>query len=439
MSKTRPTGLNRPAGLAAYRLATRLVSPAAPLLLGQRAARGKEDRARIRERLGHAALARPEGRLIWVHGVSVGESVSALPLIRRLLDEGKAARTSVLVTSGTVASARMMQARLPPATEFGGALHQFVPLDTPGAVRRFLNHWRPDAGLFVESDLWPNLVLDAAARGVRLALVNARISERSAWRWRLAKASSAALLGAFDMVLAQDETFAARFRMLGARQVQAVGSLKADAPPLPVDEAALAAMTAAIGARPVLLAAQTHPGEDETVLPAHDALRAQFPDLLTVIVPRHVERGADIAMLCGQRPAARRSQAEALTPQTAVYIGDTMNEMGLFYRLAPFCFLGGTLVPVGGHNPLEPAILRCAVLAGPHCESNVRAFDAILSTQGFGRVHNSADIAREAARLIADPQAARLAGEDAARGAATLSGAVERTAAAIGAMLDAHA
>ncbi len=430
MSKARLTGL------AAYRLATHLVSPFAPLLLGQRAARGKEDRARTRERLGHAAMARPEGCLIWVHGASVGESVSALPLIERLLEESCAHenKTNVLVTSGTVASAAMMDARLPP-----GALHQFVPLDTPRAVSRFLDHWRPDAGLFVESDLWPNLILGAAARGVRLALVNARISQRSARRWRWAKASGAALLGAFDVVLAQDETFAGRFRSLGARNVQVVGSLKADAPPLPVDEAALAAMKAAIGSRPVLLAAQTHAGEDETVLPAHDQLRARFPDLLTIVVPRHVGRGADIAMLCGPRPAARRSSGEALTAGTAVYIADTLNEMGLFYRLTPFCFLGATLVPLGGHNPLEPAKLKCAVLAGPHCESNVDAFEAILGAQGFGRVYNSADIARQAARLIADPQAARLAGEDAARGAATLSGAVERTVTAIRTLLDARA
>ena len=421
----------RPHGLTAWRLATRLVSPFAPLVLGQRAARGKEDPARIRERLGHAALARPEGRLVWVHGASVGESLSALPLIERLLAESG---TQVLVTSGTVASAQIMQARLPQ-----GALHQFVPLDTPRAVGRFLDHWRPDAGLFVESDLWPNLILEAASRGVRLALVNARISDRSARRWRWAKASGAALLGAFDVVLAQDEVFGERFRGLGARNVMVVGSLKADAPPLPVDGAALEAMRAAIGARPVLLAAQTHPGEDETVLPAHDALRARFADLLTIIVPRHVQRGADIAMLCGPRPSARRSNGDALTAQTAVYIADTLNEMGLFYRLAPFCFLGGTLVPMGGHNPLEPAKLHRAVLAGPHTESNVHAFAAVLGAQGFGRVRTSADIAREAARLFADPQAAKLAGEDAARGAATLSGAVERSVAAIRTLLDARA
>ncbi|HSS12425.1 MAG TPA: hypothetical protein VLL04_00935, partial [Rhizomicrobium sp.] len=195
----------------------------------------------------------------------------------------------------------------------------------------------------------------------------------------------------------------------------------------------------AIGQRPVLLAAQTHPGEDETVLPAHDLLRARFPDLLTILVPRHTARGPDLEMLCGARACKRRSTGGQISHQTAVYIADTMGELGLFYRLAPFCFLGGTLVPLGGHNVLEPASLHCAVLAGPHSMSAPSAYDSILQAQGFGRVANCADIAREAERLLGDPQAARAAGDAAARGAAALAGAVPRTQAALKAMLDARA
>lgn len=422
--------MKAPIGLAAWRLLAGLAAPLAPLLLRQRASRGKEDRARLNERLGIAGMARPDGRLVWVHGASVGESLSALPLIEKLLADG----AKVLVTSGTVTSATIMKQRLPK-----GALHQFVPLDTPRAVARFLDHWRPDAGLFVESDLWPNLILGAKARGVRLALVNARISARSADRWRFARKSMAALLGAFDVVLAQDEDFAARFRALGAPKVQVAGSLKADAPPLAANDAALAALRQAIGARPVLLAAQTHPGEDETILPAHDLLRMQFPDLLTILVPRHIERAHDLAMLCGTRANKRRSSGEPITADTAIYIADTLGEMGLFYRLAPFCFVGGTLVPLGGHNPLEPAALHCAVLAGPHTANAASAYDAVLSAQGFGRVHNSGDIAREATRLLQDRGVAAQAGEAAARGAATLSGAVDRTVNALKTLLDARA
>ena len=418
-------------GLTAWRWLAGLASPLAPLLLGQRAARGKEDRTRLDERLGHATIPRPVGKLVWVHGASVGESLSALPLIERLLADGK---VSVLATSGTVTSATILGQRLPQ-----GARHQFVPLDTPGAVSRFLDHWKPDVGLFVESDLWPNLILSAASRGVRLALVNARISARSAAHWTWARKSAAALLGAFDVVLAQDDEIAGRFRGLGARDVQVVGSLKADAPPLAADEARLAALRAMIGKRPVLLAAQTHPGEDETVLPAHDILRARFPDLLTILVPRHVERGSEIEMLCGARPSSRRSKGGIIGAQTAIYIADTLGEMGLFYRLAPFCFLGATLVPLGGHNVLEPAALHCAVLAGPHTENARDAFAAVLGAQGFGTVSSSADIAREAARLLSDPEAARAAGDAAARGAATLSGAVRRTTEVARTLLDARA
>jgi 3-deoxy-D-manno-octulosonic-acid transferase len=417
--------------LLGWRLAARLMTPFARLLLSQRAMRGKEDPARLGERLGLAGIARPAGRLVWIHGASVGESLSALPLIEKMLAGGD---VSVLVTSGTVTSAAIMQARLPQ-----GAIHQYVPLDTPRAVARFLDHWKPDVGLFVESDLWPNLIQGAATRGVRLALVNARISARSARRWRFARKSVAALLGAFDVVLAQDEEIAERLRRLGARDVRVVGSLKADAPPLTVDEAALAALKNQIAGRPVLLAAQTHPGEDETVLPAHDTLRARFPYLLTVLVPRHPERGGDLAMLCGTRPHARRSEGASIAPDTAIYIADTLGEMGLFYRLAPFCFVGGTLVPMGGHNPLEPAALHCAVLAGPHTANARSAFEAVLGAQGFGRVITSGDIAREAARLIADPQAASAAGDAAARGAASLSGAVERSAAILKTLFDARA
>ncbi len=419
----------RPPALTAWRLLTRLATPVAPLLLRQRALRGKEDTARSRERLGIASLPRPEGRLVWVHGASVGESLAALPLIERLLVDAR-----VLVTSGTVASATLLARRLPP-----GAMHQYVPLDTPGAVARFLDHWKPDAGLFVMSELWPNLVLDAHARGIPLALVNARISQRSAQRWRLAKNSVAALLRAFDVVLAEDEEVAARFRALGARTVQVVGSLKADAPPLAADETALTALRRAIVNRPVLRAAQTHPGADETLLPAHDLLRVTFPDLLTILVPRHIARAGDIAMLCGTRPSLCRSQGALPGPQTAIYIADTLGEMGLFYRLAPFCFIGATLVPMGGHNPLEPAVLHCAILSGPHTANNPAAFVAVLEAQGFGQISTSADIAREAARLLSDTAAATAAGDAAARGAATLSGAVAKTALALRTLLDAHA
>ena len=412
-----------PIGYRAYRIATAALTPVVPLFLRRRAARAKEDKSRVNERLGRDLRPRPEGPLIWVHGASVGECIAALPLIDALLEDE---RRNVLVTSGTVTSARMMSERLP-----SRAIHQFVPIDLPSATARFLDHWRPDAGLFVDSDIWPNLVFGAKERGIKLALVNARMSERSFAGWRWARKTAAALLSAFDICLAQDDQIAQRFRTLGARDVRAIGSLKADAPALPADPQHLEALRLAIANRPVLLAAQTHPGEDETILPAGDQLRRTIPDLLTIIVPRHAERGSEIAMLCATRPAKRRALGELPAPDTSVYVADTMGELGLFYRLATFAFVGGSLIRHGGQNPLEPARLDCAVIAGPHTFNFTSAYEAIFHAQGTGLVHSSTEIAQIAQRLLQDPAEAARLGKAAAAAADTLGGAVAKTVAAI--------
>ena len=419
-----------PLGILAYRALTTALSPAAPMILRRRKKQGKEHRDRAGERLGYADLPRRDGKLVWVHGASNGESLAALPLIETLTADG----VNVLMTTGTVTSAELMQARLPK-----GAVHQFVPIDTPSATQRFLSYWKPDAGLFVDSDLWPNLILGAKALGTRMALVNARMSQRSFQSWRWARSTVGAVLSAFDVCLAQDDEIAARFRILGAPDVRVVGSLKEDAPPLPCDADKLRELRAAIGSRPVLLAAQTHPGEDETILPAHDALRRTHPDLLTIIVPRHTTRGPDIAMLCDVRKSARRAAGEVIAPDTAVYIADTMGELGLFYRLASLAFVGGTLVPAGGHNPLEAARLNCAVMAGSHTFNSVSAYAAIFAAQGLGLVQSSTDIAALAGRAFSDPDFARALGEAAARGAATLGGAMAKTLAVVDAFLADHA
>jgi 3-deoxy-D-manno-octulosonic-acid transferase len=418
-------------GLIAYRAATFVAAPAIPLVLRRRAAAGKEEPVRSGERMGKAGRGRPEGQLVWAHGASVGECLAALPLIEAILERKRA---NVLVTSGTVASAEVMRHRLP-----AGAIHQFVPVDTPQAVSRFLNHWRPDIGVFVDSDLWPNLIVEAKERNVPLLLVNARISERSFRGWRWAPRTARTLLSAFDICLAQDETFAERFRALGCPDVRVAGSLKADAPPLTADRAKLDALRLAIGSRPVLLAAQTHPGEDETILPAHDALRREFPQILTIIVPRHTSRGSNIAVLCGTRSVRLRSANQLPNEQTSVYVADTMNELGAFYRLASFAFVGGTLVPMGGHNPLEPARLHRGVLAGPHIFNSASAFEAIFKEQGMGPVASVGEIVALAGRLLRDRDTATALGDAAARGAALLGGAMARTFDAIAALLPADA
>ena len=403
-----------------YRCASALAAPLVHAWLAHRRRRGKEDSARFGERLGRPGLARPEGRLVWMHGVSVGESVSLLPLVDRLGEALPDVR--VLITSSTVTSARLLRERLP-----AGVLHQFAPVDRPQAVRRFAAHWRPDLALWVESELWPNLILETAGRGTPMLLVNARMSERSAARWRRAPHLSRPLLGAFACVLAQSEADAARFRALGAGNVAVRGNLKNDAPPLPADEAEVTALRQAVAGRPVLGAASTHEGEEEAVADAHAALSRRFPGLLTILAPRHPERADAVAALLEGRglPTARRSTGAAVGPETAVYLVDTLGELGLVYRLASVAFVGGSLAPHGGHNPLEPARLDCALVAGPHMENFAEACTALEGAGALDRVGDAGALADAVAALLADEDACARRRAAAGETARTLGGAAD--------------
>lgn len=353
-----------PLSMRLYGLAARVISPLAPALLRARARAGKEDPARLGERLGRPSLPRPAGRLAWLHGVSVGEGLSLLPLAARIRAERP--DTAILITSGTRASAELLGQRLP-----AGAVHQYAPVDTPGVVGRFLDHWRPDLGVLAESELWPNLILGAKRRGVRLALVSARISSSSLRGWRRAPAAARAVLGAFDLLLARDEAAAEDFRALGVR-VDGLADIKFGAAPLPADEAELGRLAAAISGRPVILAASTHGGEEGLILYRFArAAAGRSPSPLLILAPRHQTRGAEVERLALERglTAARRS-AGAEPAGADVLVADTVGELGLWYRLAGLTFLGGSLAPgVGGHNPLEPARLGCAFISGPHVEN----------------------------------------------------------------------
>jgi 3-deoxy-D-manno-octulosonic-acid transferase len=309
--------------------------------------------------------ARPPGRLLWLHAASVGETLSLLPVLAALVE--RAPDLTLLLTTGTVTSARLLDQRLPAALS-GRVLHRFVPLDVPAWGERFLAGWRPDAAAFVESELWPNLLGAARARGAPLALVNARMSERSARRWQRAPGLARQVLSGFRLVLAQSEADAERLRALGTPQVRCLGNLKDAAPPLPADPAALAALRQAIGERPVWLAASTHAGEETEVLAAHRSMATRLPSLLTIIAPRHPERGAAIAAEAAGAGLAAMQRSAGLLPVkgTEIYVADTLGELGLFYRLAKVALVGGSLVRHGGQNPLEPARLGCPILLGPH-------------------------------------------------------------------------
>lgn len=400
-------------------------------MLRARAGRGKEDPARIGERHGRTSRARPQGTLIWVHGASVGESIAALPLVSAILEKPD---RHVLVTTGTVTSARLMGERLPPR-----ALHQYAPLDSPASVRRFLGHWRPDLALFVESEFWPNLILETHARGVPMALINARISDRSFRGWSRAGALAKRLLSSFDECLAQDNATGARLKALGATSVSVSGSLKADAAPLPVDEAALSQFKAAVGARPLFLAASTHPGEETVILEV--ALKLRSANALTAIVPRHPIRGAEIEAEAIAKGLTTRRRSTGALPNgaTEVYVADTLGELGLFYRAAPFAFLGGSLIPHGGQNPLEPARLGTAIITGPHTHNFDETFRALLAAQGDGLVRTADDLHALVARLIDDRALAHHLGERAQSTAAGMGGALKHTVDVAEALLARHA
>jgi 3-deoxy-D-manno-octulosonic-acid transferase len=407
------------AAFSAYRILSRLATPVVALLLLRRAQQGKEERGRLGERRGEPSRQRHDGPLVWMHGASVGETVSLLPVVDRLV----AQRIRVLVTSGTVTSARLLERRLP-----AGATYQYLPLDTPAYVTRFLDFWKPDLAMIAESEIWPNMIIEADGRGIPIVMVNGRMSERSFRRWRRVPWIAQGLLSRFDLCLAQSDADGQRLAELGAPRVTVVGNLKFDAPPPPADLGRVATMQGMIAGRPVWMAASTHPGEEEVILNAHLALRQQFPNLLTIIAPRHPHRGGDIEKLAyhvGLRAAVRSLGAQ---PDRGIdiYVADTIGEMGLFYRIAPLALIGGSLVPHGGQNPIEPAKLGTAILHGPYIHNFSDIFAALNETGGAVAV--SADtLIPTVSDLIGDAAGLRSMARAAASTVAGLGGAVDRT------------
>ncbi|MET3666676.1 3-deoxy-D-manno-octulosonic acid transferase [Caulobacter sp. 1776] len=382
--------------LGLYRAATGLLEPIVPVLLAGRARKGKEDPTRLAERLAKAPTARPDGPLVWLHGASVGESLSILPLVERLRAERP--EVTVLVTSGTTASATLLARRLP-----AGAIHQYVPVDAPGAARRFIARWKPSLAVFVESELWPNLLLEAKAAGTRLALVSAKLSDRSFKSWSKRPDAARRLLSGFDLILAQDARAHDRFEALGGK-VCGEADLKFGAAPLPVDAAALAVERARF-ARPPLLIASTHPGEDEIVL---DAIAAPPNRPPVVLAPRHVERGPAIVALAQARGLSAVLRSRAPRQPADVIVADTLGEMGLWFRLAATSLIAGSLVPdIGGHNPLEAARLDCPVISGPFVDNWASAFAGLQAVGGVAMTTPAA--LRDAlAADLADPIGAKV-------------------------------
>src|SRR3954470_11116815 len=413
-----------PMTLRVYRKLSYAMVPLSPALISRRLKLGKEDPARVGERRGLSADIRPVGPLVWIHGASVGEVLAAAALIERL----RALNLRILLTSGTVTSAAIVAKRFP-----ADVIHQYVPYDSPRYVARFLDHWQPSLALFIESDLWPNLILSAAARRLPMVLINGRMSQRSFPRWQRASATISALLSQFEVCLAQSSIDAERFSALGSRNVVTTGNLKLDVQAPPADTAKLEWLMALTRGRPVILAASTHPGEEEILVDVHKTLARFFPQLLTVIVPRHANRGDAIvrSIAVSGVQVALRSREESPTAATDIYIADTMGELGLFYRLAPIVFMGGSLVEHGGQTPIEAIKLGASIIHGPHVFNFTDVYEALDAAGGARRADTQEALVKQFGQLLADPAARESSLIAAGRVVGELGGALQRTLVAL--------
>ena len=413
-----------PLGLRLYRSLSTAATPLAGPLGKHRLKRGKEDEARLDERKGLSRAARPQGPLVWIHGASVGEVLAVAGLVERL----RAMNINILLTSGTVTSAAMVAQRFPP-----DVVHQFVPYDSPRFVARFLDHWQPSFALFVESDLWPNLILAGAARRMPMIVVNGRMSQRSFQRWRTAPATVRTLLGQFEMCLVQSQGDADRFSALGSPHVFNTGKLQVDVPAPPAEPAKLAQMQAAVQGRPVVIAASTHPGEEEHVFDAHRRLAQYFPSLLTIVVPRHPDRGESLGQLAGSYGlrGALRSRAELPSAAIDLYIADTLGELGLFYRLSPIVFMGGSFVPMGGHNPVEAVKLGAATVHGPNVQNWSEIYEALGAAGGARLAANGEALVKHIGGWLDDRSTQQRASAAGRAVVDRLGGSLDKTMAAL--------
>lgn len=410
--------------LKAYRALSGAMTPLAGTVARQRLKRGKEDGARINERRGFSTIARPVGPLVWIHGASVGEVLAGAALVERLRE----LNVRILLTSGTVTSAAIIAQRFP-----SDIIHQFIPYDSPRFVARFLDHWQPSIGLFIESDLWPNLILSAADRRIPLIVANGRMSPRSFRRWRAAPVTMGTLLSHFEMCLAQSQGDADRFAALGSPHVFTTGNLKFDVPAPPADTIKLGQLLAATKGRPIVVAASTHPGEEEVVLDAHRRLSGRFQNLLTIIVPRHPRRGESIGGLVAQAglQPALRSQGAVPSAATDVYVADTLGEIGLFYRAAPIVFMGGSMAAVGGHNPIEAIKLGAATIHGPHVHNWTDIYSALDAAGGARQADDAEMLIKLIGHWLSHPDERQRATGHAHKVVEDLGGALEKTLSAL--------
>ena len=363
--------------------------------INKRLKMGKEDTSRHNERLGKPLLARPEGKLIWLHGASVGESLSMLPLIHKLLKENPT--YNIMVTTGTITSAELMGKRLPER-----AFHQYIPIDNPVFVKNFIKHWKPDIALWFESEFWPAMLGEIKKNKIPLILVNGRISDKTFDRWRMFKFVSKELLSCFTLCLGQSDEDARRLKIIGAPNAQCLGNIKYAGFNPPVDANKRAEILSQIGERTTWAVISTHHDEEAQIGKKIHEIKQQIPDLLTIIAPRHPQRGKDIQQqlnALGLNTALRTKQ-EKITPKTDVYIADTIGEVGIWYNLAPVIFIGGSLVPHGGQNFIEPCRFHDAVIVGPFMHNFTDAMNRAKKADAIIQIKNTEQLATEVIKLL---------------------------------------
>lgn len=335
-----------------------LVRIYAPFLIRKRIRKGLEHQNRYTERYGITSLKRPTGDIVWFHGASVGESLSILPIIERIAKVRP--NTYFLITTTTLAAAKVLETRI----HNDKILHQFLPFDSNLWVNKFLNHWQPKIAFFIESEIWPNLLRNIHKRKIKTYLLNARLSDKSLRNWKMLGGFSKNLWRSFAGIYTQSTEFTKRFYQLGALQAQTLGNIKLLSAPLPFNEDEYLYWKEKIGNRKCWIVASTHEGEETQILEVHKQLQQYFPDLLTIIAPRHIQRCDDICKLTDSLKIARFS-CQSLESEDILLV-DAMAKLGVFYRICPIAFIGGSLIPQGGHNPLEPAVIGSFPIWGPH-------------------------------------------------------------------------
>lgn len=419
--------------LDGYRLCGFLLAPVAILLCLWRLIRGQEEFYRAGERFGFSSSPRPDGRLAWLHGASIGEVVALLPLAQRLLSGEP--RLHVLITSTTRASAFVLAQRMPDRCR-----HQYVPYDYPGAVKRFLAHWHPDLAVWTESELWPHLILAVHARGIPMAQVSAYMSQISYLRWKRIPRTASALLNCFQLCMARDEATAMRFSDLRGRDIEGIANMKEVAFDLPYKEEDLNELTTRLALRPCWLATNSHEGEELMLARVHARLRQRYPELLLLIAPRRPERARSIARTLEVIAGRTQSRSEGSLPNTSssLYVIDSFGELGLFYRAVSLVFLGGSLISKGGHNPLEPARLNCFVLHGNHVSAYGALFAELDNSGGAQTIYDEDTLENAIDGFLREPERLRSGGLAAGRFARERgSGVVDKLARRLLALMDA--